>query len=278
MSPSRSKKKQAPKPKKFVGSYSIVEVDSALVDPVLRQSVREKNKEALAYALDPSRGHSKPSKPNTADTVWYLTSSSHHVTGNLDLLTDLTPIDDRWIQSILGIGPMMQALAPQLHQKWTMSANECIFIDPHDGRVVGKASPSPRTEGLFEFDFIDLSSGAVWYIASNVSQHMTGNLQLLTDFNTIRPSRTIRTNTGEQLQMCGHGSVKTERFNISNVSYVPGLKENIISISQLTDVGYSVEFGANGFQVKNRSDGVIVGRGSYGGNQLFHLDSLMIPS
>jgi hypothetical protein len=50
-----------------------------------------------------------------------------------------------------------------------------------------------------------------------------------------------------------------------------------MSISQLTDTGYTVEFGVDGFEVKRCCDGAKVGCGSYGGNQLFHLDSLMIP-
>lgn len=134
--------------------------------------------------------------------------------------------------------------------------------------------PKDNTNLFFSLYVI---SGALWYVASNASQHMTGNLQLLTDFKTIRPSRTIRTNKGEQLQVCGHGSVKTSRFSIPNVSYVPGLGDNIISISQVTDTGYTVEFAPDGFEIKKRYDGATVGCGSYGGNQLFHLDSLMIP-
>lgn len=148
------------------------------------QPHREKNKDALANALDPSRGQLKTCKPNTNDTAWYVTSSSHHVTGNLELLTDVTPVSDRWIQSILGIGPIMQVLARgsvncngiMLHDVWYVpdctvnvvstgqlglnkmitSATEDTFID-HDDRVVGKAYPTPRTEGLFEFDFLNIS-------------------------------------------------------------------------------------------------------------------------
>nr|TKW28038.1 hypothetical protein SEVIR_3G297700v2 [Setaria viridis] len=110
-----------------------------------------------------------------------------------------------------------------------------------------------------------------------VSQHMTGDLHLLTDFVTVRPSHTVQTHTGARLQVCGEGSVKTGLFNIPNVSYVPGLSENIISVSQRTDTGFTVIFGADGFTVEKRADETKVGSGSYGGNQLFHLDSLVIP-
>lgn len=106
---------------------------------------------------------------------------------------------------------------------------------------------------------------------------MTGDLHLLTDFVPIRPSRTVQTHKGEKLQVCGKGSVETGQFSIPNVCYVPGLGENVISISQLTDTGFTLIFGAHGFIVKKRCDGKMVGSGTYGGNQLFHLDSLKIP-
>ncbi|CAN6360554.1 unnamed protein product [Urochloa humidicola] len=303
--PSRKKKQQAQKAAKETVSgakcYSIVEVDPAHEDPELLEAIREKNKDALAHVLDPSRGPYKPSKPNTDETVWYLTSGTHHVTGNLDLLTDVTPVYDRWIRSNLGIGPPSQALArgsvnsngiilhdvwfvpgiianivsiPKLGLEWHMGAAQCFLRRSDDQAVVGRGHLG--TDGLYELDFLNLSSGSVWYIASSVSQHMTGDLHLLSDFIPMRPSHTVKTHTGARLQVCGKGSVKTGQFRIPNVCYVPGLGENIISISQLTDTGFNLVFDADGFAVKKR-DGDEVGYDTYGGNQLFYLDFLKIP-
>ncbi|TVU18710.1 hypothetical protein EJB05_34822, partial [Eragrostis curvula] len=198
----------------------------------------EKNKDTLASALDPSHAQSKPSKPNSTATVWYFTSGSHHVTGNLDLLTDLTPVTNRWIRGMVGVGPPWQVLARGsvncngiiLHDVWFVpdcglnlvsgcqlglilcmdSDGPCSLIRHEDNAVVGKGRFGAA--GLIELDFINLSSGAVWYIASNVSQHMTGDLHLLTDFNTIRPSHPVQTHSGSRLQVCGKGSVKTAQF------------------------------------------------------------------
>ncbi|RCV18301.1 hypothetical protein SETIT_3G289500v2 [Setaria italica] len=203
-------KKQGPKAKKGEASpriYSVVEVDPALEDPKLLEAIREKNKDALAHALDPNRGPLKTNKANTAETAWYFTSGPHHVTGNLDLLTDLTPVIDRWTQCTLGVGPPWQVLARGsvningiiLHDVWFVpdcgvnlvsgcqlglmwvDSDGTFSIIRHDA-VVGKGHHMGAA-GLLELDFINLKSGAVWYIASNVSQHMTGNLHLLTDFN-----------------------------------------------------------------------------------------------
>ncbi|TVU18708.1 hypothetical protein EJB05_34820 [Eragrostis curvula] len=274
--PAAAKKKDAPKERKDeVGGRicSVVEVDPAREDPQLLETIREKNKDALMHVLDPSRGHSQIKELNTAGAAWYLTTAgSHHVTGNLDLLTDITPVSDRWVRDILGIGPPFQVLARgsvnsngivlqdvwyvpgcdmnvisglQLGLTLYFNAGGCSLLHPNDKTVVGEAHTGDC--GLLEVDFINLSSGAAWYIASNVSQHMTGNLELLTNFNPIRPSYTVQTHTGARLQVCGRGSVKTGQFNIPNVSYVPGLGENIISICQLTDTGFSVTFGLMAF-------------------------------
>nr|XP_034583947.1 uncharacterized protein LOC117846933 [Setaria viridis]TKW28028.1 hypothetical protein SEVIR_3G296700v2 [Setaria viridis] len=249
--PSRKKKQQAQKAANETVSakcYSAMEVDPAKEDLSLLEALREKNKDALRHVLDPSCGPFKSSKPNTDETVWYLTSSSHHMTGNLDLLTDVTPVYDRWIRSILGIGPPAQVLAhgsvnsngiilhdvwfvpdinvnvvslPQLGLEWHMDADHCLLRRSDDQAVVGTGHLG--TDGLYELDFINLSRGPVWYIASNVSQHMTGDLHLLTDFIPIRPSHTVKTHTGARLQVCGKGSVKTGPFMIPDVCYVPGL-------------------------------------------------------
>ncbi|CAN6351455.1 unnamed protein product [Urochloa humidicola] len=297
------KKPQSPKVEKeevAARSYSVIEVDPALEDPMLLEIIREKNKDVLTCVLDPSRGNSKTSKSNTAETVWYMTSGSHHVTGNLDLLTDLSLVTNRWIRWMVGSPSQVLARGSvnnngiilhdvwfvpdckvnlvscyQLGLIWYLDSGVCSLIRPHDKAVVGKAHTG--AVGLLELDFVNSSSDTPWYIASSVSQHMTGDLHLLTDFVTIRPSHIVQTHTGARLQVCGKGSVKTGQFNIPNVSYVPGLSENIISVSQLTDTGFTVMFGADGFTVKKSGNETKVGSGSYGGNQLFHLDSLMIP-
>lgn len=145
-------------------------------------SHREKNKDALAHVLDPRLGPFKSSKPSTAETVWYLTSGTHHVTGNLDLLTDVTPVHDRWIRSILGIGPPSQVLArgsvnsngiilhdvwfvpdscvnivsvPRLGLEWHMGAAQCFLRRTEDQAVLGKGHLG--TDGLYELDSINLS-------------------------------------------------------------------------------------------------------------------------
>ncbi|KQJ86290.2 hypothetical protein BRADI_4g04500v3 [Brachypodium distachyon] len=48
---------------------------------------------------------------NAADAVWHLVINGDHITGNLNLLTDLTPVCDRWVRSLNGMGGAMQVCA-----------------------------------------------------------------------------------------------------------------------------------------------------------------------
>ena len=72
---------------------------------------RKKNSAALASILDPRDDPSSKESSNAADAVWYLGINGPHITGNLNLLTDLMPVYDRWVKSLTGTGPPMQVCA-----------------------------------------------------------------------------------------------------------------------------------------------------------------------
>ena len=61
--------------------------------------------------FDPRDELSAKDISNAADAVWYLVIYGHHITGNLNLLTNLTPVSDRWVRTFAGTGPPMQVCA-----------------------------------------------------------------------------------------------------------------------------------------------------------------------
>jgi hypothetical protein len=61
--------------------------------------------------LDPRDELSAKDIANAADAVWCLVVNGHHITGNLNLLTNLTPVYDRWVRTPGGTGPPMQVCA-----------------------------------------------------------------------------------------------------------------------------------------------------------------------
>lgn len=280
-------------------AMTILEVDPASEDPALLDTIRKKNSAALTSILDPSDEPSGKDSSNAADVVWFLITNGNHITGNLNLLADLTPVFDRWVRAL--VGPPMQVYARgsvnykgiNLRGVWyvpdctvnvvsvaqltnqeyavTMGGGACS-IRRFD-MVVGEGR---LTGHLYELDYINTASFIPWYIVSNAAEHMTGNLDLLMNFTPTRPGRPIRTHTGMMLQVCGRGSVGNNHLAVLGISYVPGITENIISLSQLTDSGFNVTFGPDGCTVARNRDGVEVGKASYAGGQLYQINFLRV--
>uniref|UniRef100_A0A0E0MNL1 Uncharacterized protein n=1 Tax=Oryza punctata TaxID=4537 RepID=A0A0E0MNL1_ORYPU len=112
--------------------------------------------------------------------------------------------------------------------------------------------------------------GVPWYIVSNATEHMTGDMFLLTDFTSPWPGRP------------GKGFLWSASLTVPDVSYVPGLTENIISLNQLIDSGFNVIFEPNGCSVVRSYDAQhqqrVVGRASHSSSQLYRINYLKIAS
>ncbi|KAL5205498.1 hypothetical protein ABZP36_033707 [Zizania latifolia] len=287
-------------------SMRLLELDSSKLNPDFLRATREKNRAALSVLFDPRRDCTK-TYPRTGDNVWFVSCTvCHHVCGNLDLLINLSPVSDRWVRlarsnedfQILARGSV-NCNGIILDDVWYIPGFVNVVSTSHfteqglfvycstdlwtfkrvDESVAGQAHVGSKN--IYELDFVNTStsyaSEATWYLVSSAQEHMTGNLELLTDYRPMRPSRAVRTHTGAILYVCGRGSLDNKRlFFIPGISYVPGLNKNIISIRQLTDSGYIVCFGSNGCCIKRRNNLMVVGLASYGGEELFRLSSLWL--
>jgi hypothetical protein len=80
------------------------------------------------------------------------------------------------------------------------------------------------------------------------------------------------------LQVCGKGSLSSTQLTVPGVSYVPGLTENIISVTQLVDSGFSVAFGPSGCIVTRNRNGDRVGYAFHAGGQLYQLSDLKVAA
>ena len=82
-----------------------------------------------------------------------------------------------------------------------------------------------------------------WLLDSGVSCHMSSDLSLLTDISELMP---IPVDLANGIMMLAHkrGSVKlSSKITLRDVLYVPSLKCNLMSISQLVDeIFYIVTF------------------------------------
>jgi hypothetical protein len=82
----------------------------------------------------------------------------------------------------------------------------------------------------------------MWIINSGASRHMTGDQARLSDLNERKTSYKVELGDKSTYLIEGFGqaSIKLESGNhvhLSNVLYVPGLENNLVSISCLEDKG-----------------------------------------
>ena len=76
---------------------------------------------------------------------------------------------------------------------------------------------------------------------SGCSAHMTGNKSLLSRFEK-KAGPAVSYGDGNTGRTLGYGSISIGNVIIENVALVDGLKHNLLSVSQLTDRGYHVDF------------------------------------
>ncbi|KAI5323581.1 hypothetical protein L3X38_032653 [Prunus dulcis] len=92
------------------------------------------------------------------------------------------------------------------------------------------------------------SANEEWYVDSGCSNHMTGNNKLLIDIN-IDVTGKVQIPTGELLSITGMGTLvlntSTGTKYIREVMYLPGLKENMLSVGQMDEHGYYLVFGSS---------------------------------
>ncbi|KAI5322344.1 hypothetical protein L3X38_031416 [Prunus dulcis] len=85
-----------------------------------------------------------------------------------------------------------------------------------------------------------------WYIDSGCSNHMIGNGSLLIDIRTNVVGKVQMPNC-ELVNVAGMGTLAIDttkgRKYIKEVMYLPGLKENLLSVGQMDEHGYYLVFG-----------------------------------
>ncbi|KAJ9538897.1 hypothetical protein OSB04_031630 [Centaurea solstitialis] len=87
----------------------------------------------------------------------------------------------------------------------------------------------------------NILSHKIWYLDSGFSSHMTGDKSILSNYVCENgPSVTFGGNTRGTTK--GYGTLNIGSLSFKKVAYVEGLMHNLLSISQLCDLGYKVNF------------------------------------
>lgn len=77
-----------------------------------------------------------------------------------------------------------------------------------------------------------------WYIDSGCSKHMTDDKEKIQSYSALENKRKVSFGNDTPAVIKGKGSVLLkEKFKAGNVMYVDGLKQNLLSVSQMCDQG-----------------------------------------
>jgi len=116
-----------------------------------------------------------------------------------------------------------------------------------------------------------------WYLESGCSKHMTSDLKKFTSLK-LKAEGHVTYGDNNRGRILGRGTVGTENSTtIENVLYVEGLKHNLLSINQLYDKGYKVNFKSHGCTISNDCSGKVLFTGKRV-NNIYLLDILETDS
>ncbi|KAJ1700426.1 hypothetical protein LUZ63_000205 [Rhynchospora breviuscula] len=120
---------------------------------------------------------------------------------------------------------------------------------------------------------IDTSS--IWFLDSGCSNHMTGHKQLFEELDETFKLM-VKLGDDKQIQVEGKGKVAVHtkengmRF-IHNVYFIPSLSQNLLSVGQLLDSGYTIIFENKSCAIKDRNTNQILAKVDMTTNKLFPL-------
>ena len=121
-----------------------------------------------------------------------------------------------------------------------------------------------------------LGSSPTWLLDSACCNHMTSSPDVVSS-HTSTSLPTIYTANGSPMHVSHLGNVSTSALSVSNVYQIPQLTHNLLSIGQLTELGFSLTFSSTGVVVQDSQMGQIVGTARKV-RKLFELISLHLSS
>ena len=120
------------------------------------------------------------------------------------------------------------------------------------------------------------STSPTWLFYSTCCNHMTSSPDVVPS-HTSTSLPTIYTANGSPMHISHLGNVSTLALFVSNVYQIPKLTHNLLSVGQLTELGFSLTFSSTSVVVQDSHTEQIIGIARKVG-RLFKLIFLHLPS
>jgi len=119
-----------------------------------------------------------------------------------------------------------------------------------------------------------------WVLDSSASFHVTSDKPQLVNCQAVHNGASVQTADGTSCPITSHGSLSTPHFSVPNVSFVPQLSMNLLSVGQITDQNCFIGFYDSSCFVQDRRTGRVIGTGHCrrGSSSLYVLDTLSLPA
>ena len=114
---------------------------------------------------------------------------------------------------------------------------------------------------------VSLMMGCVWFLDSGASFHMTADKSLFSTLEEKDLKMRVEMGDDETYSVSRVGTISFKRdhgalITLTDVKYVPGLKNNLVSIAMLEDKGYNVVFSKGKVFLKHITTGQVKQIGS----------------
>jgi hypothetical protein len=141
-----------------------------------------------------------------------------------------------------------------------------------------RTTPAPRgSVSVAAASPVSASSSSV--LDSGASFHVTSDQSQLVGCKSFNDGASIQTADGTSCSITHEGSLSTSHFSLPDVSFVPKLSMNLLSVGQVIDHNCFVGFDDSSCFIQNRRIGTVLGTGHRrkGSPSLYVLDTLHLP-
>lgn len=137
-------------------------------------------------------------------------------------------------------------------------------------------------EELLLMSYVELNHAqreAVWFLDSGCSNHMSGNKEWFSDLD-VQFRQTVKLGNNSRMAVMGKGNIRMQVNGftqvISEVYYIPELKNNLLSMGQLQEKGVAILIQQGKCKVFHPSKGLII-QSEMSANRMFVVLAAMMP-
>ncbi|CAJ2634874.1 unnamed protein product [Trifolium pratense] len=182
-----------------------------------------------------------------------MTSKFNYVVCSIEESNDVTKLTIDELQSSL--------LVHEQRMQFTQEKDEEKALQISAGRGGGRGRGGNSVRESLQVKVYDDSHMEIWFLDSGCSNHMVGRKDWLFNFDD-NFRETVKVGDNSKMSVMGKGNLKLQIGGITQVItevyYLPGLKNNLLSIGQLQQKNLTIIFSNDICKVYHESKGLIM--------------------